>query len=446
MKFKNILLLLCLLGGLANLACLWDNDTLAMERRQFPTVIELLSGKFLRHSPAYYLWKIETRKQALQDDSLNLALYDDLSVAYSKIGEDKKAINVILQKDKLQPNLYETEANLGTFYLHDGDLAQGIKHISNALKINPEAHFGRERYQLYLAEYIQSKLIDGKLVLPLSSNTVFYTINHDESANFYTFIVDKYSAKLASTTYKSLSDKEKQTLYAKEKQRAVYGVLGMMRFGNHDSPILLEALGDLLIRYGSIEPNKSARQLAARAYLKASYQVQSPETRKAYQAKASSCIAEQRPDEGVELELGMLESLFQQELKEGNDFYNKIKANELKWIKEGKDLDQAFSNKYYINPELSNRKQTTSFSKQPNEHFGEKGNSHLSLLSNHKIDSAYQIYLDSLLIIHPPEFLIEKDRLPNSTTTNLLFPIMGGILIVFMVIILVIMARNGQKK
>ena len=29
-------------------------------------------------------------------------------------------------------------------------------------------------------------------------------------------------------------------------QAAVNGVLGMMRFGKHDSPILYEALGDLL--------------------------------------------------------------------------------------------------------------------------------------------------------------------------------------------------------
>ncbi|WDQ19366.1 hypothetical protein [Rhodopirellula sp. P2] len=32
-----------------------------------------------------------------------------------------------------------------------------------------------------------------------------------------------------------------------EIQAAAKGVMGMMRFGNHDSPVLLEALGDLLL-------------------------------------------------------------------------------------------------------------------------------------------------------------------------------------------------------
>ena len=31
-------------------ACLWDRDTRAMERQRFPSVLEVITGKFLRHS------------------------------------------------------------------------------------------------------------------------------------------------------------------------------------------------------------------------------------------------------------------------------------------------------------------------------------------------------------------------------------------------------------
>jgi hypothetical protein len=31
-------------------ACIWDRDTLAMERARFPTTLELITGKFLRRT------------------------------------------------------------------------------------------------------------------------------------------------------------------------------------------------------------------------------------------------------------------------------------------------------------------------------------------------------------------------------------------------------------
>jgi hypothetical protein len=33
-------------------ACMWDYDTIKMERTRFPSTLELITGKFLRHSPA----------------------------------------------------------------------------------------------------------------------------------------------------------------------------------------------------------------------------------------------------------------------------------------------------------------------------------------------------------------------------------------------------------
>ena len=47
-------------------------------------------------------------------------------------------------------------------------------------------------------------------------------------------------------------------------EAAIRGVLGMMRFGQHDSPLLLEALGDLL---SANVGDYDAKRLAARAYL-----------------------------------------------------------------------------------------------------------------------------------------------------------------------------------
>jgi len=100
------------------LACLWDSVTLLQERNRFPDTLELITGKFLRHSQEFYYWRIQDRLEKLRSDPDNLALYDDLGVAYDKTGQHDLAIQTMLDKDKRKPGLYETEANLGTFYIH----------------------------------------------------------------------------------------------------------------------------------------------------------------------------------------------------------------------------------------------------------------------------------------------------------------------------------------
>jgi tetratricopeptide (TPR) repeat protein len=151
------------------LACLWDYDTLQMENQRFPEALELITGKFLRHSPEFYQWRIADRQKKLEREPQKLEYYDDLAVAYEKTGDHKKAIETILKKDKIKPDQYETSANLGTFYIFDGQLEKSVPCIEQAIAINPDAHFGREVYQKILVEYMLSKMKDGKLTLPLRS-------------------------------------------------------------------------------------------------------------------------------------------------------------------------------------------------------------------------------------------------------------------------------------
>ena len=69
------------------LACAWDYDTLKMERQRFPSALELITGKFLRHSPEFYEWRIRDSEAKLAADPNNLAYLDDLAVAYDKVGK-----------------------------------------------------------------------------------------------------------------------------------------------------------------------------------------------------------------------------------------------------------------------------------------------------------------------------------------------------------------------
>lgn len=343
MKRISILIAAVLVNLAIAFACFWDYDTIEMERQQFPSVIELISGKFLRHSPEFHYWRIKDREKKLKKNPDSLNLYDDLAVSWSKIGDDKKAIEIILQKEKLEPGLYETYANLGTFYLHNRQLKKGIEYIDKAIEINPNAHFGREIYQKYLAEYVLGRLKNGKLQLPLDTVIERYPGIGGWSGganNFYSFLLDKKNKKANNQKINHLTKEEIE--------KAIIGVMGMMKFGNYDSPVLLEILGDLLLNTGKKE---GARQLAVRAYLKASYSTKNKKIALRYYLKASG-IAEFIMIKGKEIKVESIEKQLKAELKEGQAFFDSIKRNEIQWINSGKNPEMEFANKYYKEPSL----------------------------------------------------------------------------------------------
>ena len=181
------------LAGLVHAAvmpCLWDRDTRAMERQRFPSVLELVTGKFLRHSDEYYRWRVEDRTARLDAGERTPELLDDLAVAHSKLGEDRRAIELMELQEELHPGRYETLANRGTFHVHAGDLEEGARLIERALEVNPDAHFGRERYQLWLVRYAQRRrAMEGAAPLPLHPSSE--TLGGGDRQNFWGFVAEQ---------------------------------------------------------------------------------------------------------------------------------------------------------------------------------------------------------------------------------------------------------------
>lgn len=299
-KLTQLTCLMC--AGWLTLACIWDKDTLEMETQRFPNALELITGKFLRHSPEFYQWRIKDRETKLKTDSTQWRYYDDLAVAYAKLHNNAKAIELMLKKEKLYPQQYETYANLGTFYIHDKQYEKGLTYIKKAIAINPNAHFGREVYQQYLVEYILSQ---KKAVSDSNTNK--------RRPSFYSF----WTKKVGNSGLSS--------------QPAVKGILGMMKFGNYRSPVLLEALGDLLSLSGA-DVEENACQLAYFAYQRAN--------------KASDeynfCLKYHENSSRKELN-----ELLAQKVKAGEAFYQQIRNDEMRWIAEGKNPEEEFARKYY---------------------------------------------------------------------------------------------------
>ena len=337
-------------------ACLWDTDTLNEEMSASPTAIELVTGAFPRHSETFYRWRIKDRTAKLEQGNDDPLHYDDIAVAHDKLHEQDKAIEWMKRKEEKYPGNYETYANLGTFHIHSGNFLEGIRYIEKALNLNSAAHFNREQYQLYVVRYLQyrtqhGQFKDGKLLLPLSRDPYLEKRNprprnhggevgeveevREKGINsFYSFI----AIDLADKTAEQYNPEHVQ-MSEEETAKAVQGILGMMRFGHHDSPILLECLADLLVP----DPSHGVgNRIAARALLKASYEVEDETAREMYYEKACHAIFYQK-----EVEITPLKEAFERELSQAGEYHADLENLEKSWIESGEDVEAKFRAKFY---------------------------------------------------------------------------------------------------
>ncbi len=168
--------------------CLNDRDSLAVEARRLPGLAETVVGRFERNPPLYYQMRVDRLKRGKE---LSLYEYNDLGVALDRLGRDDEAIAVMSQKwAKLvspmphdKEDVYTYHANMGTFlvhrWFHNGAKAGAIQevkqardHIAKALAINPNAHFGREKAQLQVMEWIIDAKSDPAHAVPLGESVV----------------------------------------------------------------------------------------------------------------------------------------------------------------------------------------------------------------------------------------------------------------------------------
>jgi len=320
-------------------ACLWDYDTLQMERMRFPGALEIITGKFVRHSRAYYEWRITDRKKKLEMRPDDPALLDDLAVAYAKLGRPEEGIALLEPTLATRPDRYETLSNLGTLLFFAGRLEESKQYIRRALEINPNAHFGREKYQLLLTEYVQQSEGDEFGVMSTEERWA-----HGKSVGFARYILEaKLGPPVASPPdYYSPSPQRDAELAA-----ATKGVLGMLHFADHRSPILLEALGNLLLA-GEIEQNST--QLGARAYLQAAQVTKDPVLAGQFRKLADEALASHVSfhESGRQIDrVARLEPTLKKEVAAADAWFAEIEAKEKAWIAAGRDVDREFAAVYY---------------------------------------------------------------------------------------------------
>lgn len=180
MNFRSAFALIAgsLLLSLPAHACLndRDSDALAIQAKKLPDVVRVVTGRFERNPPLYYQMRVDRVKTELQKNPRQWALYDDIAVALDRLHRDDEAIAWIEKKRALlpkynaaQPELkeawYRYYANTGTFRAHrwlkngakkaaSAEIVQAQADIRHAITIKPDAHFGREKYQLMVMGWL----------------------------------------------------------------------------------------------------------------------------------------------------------------------------------------------------------------------------------------------------------------------------------------------------
>jgi tetratricopeptide (TPR) repeat protein len=157
-------------------ACLWDRDTLQEEAKGKLDTVRAITGWFDRYPAKYHEMRLDrvTKELAEQPDALDL--YDDVGVACSRLGRHDEAIDWMVKKaevlaskpaEETTEERYRYYSNLGTFLLIRWivqpeeqrstdltDLKASEEFIKQALALNPDAHFGREKFQYMLIRWL----------------------------------------------------------------------------------------------------------------------------------------------------------------------------------------------------------------------------------------------------------------------------------------------------
>jgi tetratricopeptide (TPR) repeat protein len=149
------LLLICftLCSGLALRACIWDSDTLADEQKKAPDMAALVLGQT---NPPPDPGPLRERIQKLQaaPRTNDPAWWNDLAGAHLRLGEAQAAVDLLTPVVGQFDDDYGIHANLGTAYHLLGRYADAEKEIARDLAINPDGHFGLEKYHLALLQYL----------------------------------------------------------------------------------------------------------------------------------------------------------------------------------------------------------------------------------------------------------------------------------------------------
>lgn len=155
---------------------------------RFVMVHDVIHERFARHGREHYLERNRVTREAIDalpaDDPQRWPLYDNMGAGFDRVGRSAEAVEILREKLRIQLDrgvegreLYTSYANLGTFLIHanfrnafagDADaiarFEEGVEFVRASVRVNPEAHFGRERWQAAIGEFLLAAMKSPELL------------------------------------------------------------------------------------------------------------------------------------------------------------------------------------------------------------------------------------------------------------------------------------------
>jgi len=155
---------------------------------RFAMIHDVLHERFEKHGTDWYEHRNRLNQQRLESlaehDRNRWPIIDDLAAGMDRTGQPGEAARLMRAKLQHQQeagltgrDLYTSYANLGTFLIHANakaafagdaqavaDFSEGVELVRKSVEVNPEAHFGRERWQATIAEFLLLAIQDPSLL------------------------------------------------------------------------------------------------------------------------------------------------------------------------------------------------------------------------------------------------------------------------------------------
>ncbi len=357
---------------------------------RYAMVHDVIHERFPVHGPAYYRERDRQARERLKvlpaDSQEAFDLTDDLAVGLDRLG--RPADGVPLLREKLARHeekglggrfVYTTYANLGTLLIHANlkaaltgnatakvQAAEGLEFVLRSIAVNPEAHFGREEWQLHIAGYLLACGDNPALLMGfdcvgnrLSGDpSGWHAVSNDHAWGFGDYDRDfapdgtlrtqdrRTEIRRYITTVGAGKDWPK-TLSLQQPvpfDEPCLGIIGMWRQGGGANPYFALALGEIMARVGQRYIAWTAYERASKLADKYGWKPEHATFLREHSRRRQQEIEDKIPAD----EVPKLRPRFEAELAHGQQFHREYQEFEAKKIAAGVDLrDEHFFDEFY---------------------------------------------------------------------------------------------------
>jgi hypothetical protein len=355
---------------------------------RFAMVHDVIHERYAKHGAAYYRVRNESARgqfepmlaaapAGVRPDEAAWRLMDDVAVGHVHLGEYDRAVELMREKLERQGrlgisgrDLYSTYANLGTAMMigalvkmngggdATAELRESVEWVDKAVKVNPEAHFGREVWQVVLGDFLLDAAQNPQLLLAYdftgnrlrlggfpSSRGGPSTAPPSYTGRWVRPVLERTNpsemdlgqARRWITTVGAEGKWNEETHTAQPEPVAfdepVLGIVGMWRYGGGANPHFSLALAEIMSRVGQ-------RHIAWSAYERTIRLLDGFSNKKTAKQLLEHCkLRQEQLEANMDVGPDRLRAAFDADLKAGLDHQSAYQAYEAKRLAEGASID-----------------------------------------------------------------------------------------------------------